>query len=80
MSAGQWRSMPLIPALGSQKQTDWYEFETSLVYKVSSRTATAVSQRNPVLKNKTKQNKNTCLMLNSPQHKYIKKYPIVLKS
>jgi hypothetical protein len=33
------------------------EFETSLVYKVSSRTARAI-QRNPVLKqNKTKQNK-----------------------
>jgi hypothetical protein len=32
------------------------EFEASLVYKVSSRTARAI-QRNPVLKNKTKQNK-----------------------
>jgi hypothetical protein len=30
------------------------EFETSLVYKVSSRTARAI-QRNPNLKNKTKQ-------------------------
>jgi hypothetical protein len=30
------------------------EFEASLVYKVSSRTARAI-QRNPVLKNKTKQ-------------------------
>jgi hypothetical protein len=34
------------------------EFEASLVYKVSSRTARAI-KRNPVLKNKTKQNKNT---------------------
>jgi hypothetical protein len=33
-----------------------YEFEASLVYKVSSRTARAI-QRNPVSKNKTKQNK-----------------------
>jgi hypothetical protein len=34
------------------------EFEASLVYKVSSRTARAI-QRNPVLKNKTKtKNKN----------------------
>jgi hypothetical protein len=33
------------------------EFEASLVYRVSSRTARAI-QRNPVLKNKTKQNKN----------------------
>jgi hypothetical protein len=32
------------------------EFEASLVYRVSSRTARAI-QRNPVMKNKTKQNK-----------------------
>jgi hypothetical protein len=32
------------------------KFETSLVYRVSSRTAKAI-QRNPVSKNKTKQNK-----------------------
>jgi hypothetical protein len=32
------------------------EFEASLVYRVSSRTARA-AQRNPVFKNKTKQNK-----------------------
>jgi hypothetical protein len=32
------------------------EFEASLVYRVSSRTARA-TQRNPVLKDKTKQNK-----------------------
>jgi hypothetical protein len=32
------------------------EFKASLVYRVSSRTARA-TQRNPVLKNKTKQNK-----------------------
>jgi hypothetical protein len=33
------------------------EFEASLVYKVSSRTARA-TQRNPVSKNKTKQKQN----------------------
>jgi hypothetical protein len=44
--------MPLIPALGRQI----FEFEASVVYKVSSRTARA-TQKNPVLKNKTKQNK-----------------------
>jgi hypothetical protein len=33
------------------------EFEASLVYRVSSRTARAI-QRNPVLKNKTKQKQN----------------------
>ena len=37
-----------MPALGRQKQVDLCEFETSLVYRGSSRTA----QRNPVLKNK----------------------------
>jgi hypothetical protein len=41
--------LPLIPALGRQRQAD-SEFEASLVYKVSSRTATAI-QRIPVLKN-----------------------------
>jgi hypothetical protein len=48
--------MPLMPALRRQKQAD--EFEASLVYKVSSRTARAI-QRNLVSKNKnkTKQNK-----------------------
>jgi hypothetical protein len=33
------------------------EFETSLVYKVSSRTARAI-QRNPVLKNQKEKNKS----------------------
>jgi hypothetical protein len=52
-----WWHMPLIPALGRQRQAD-FEFEASLVYRVSSRTARA-TQRNPVSKkqNKTKQNK-----------------------
>jgi hypothetical protein len=50
--AGQWISMLLIPALRRQrqKQVDLCEFETSLVYRGSSRTAKA-TQRNPVLKN-----------------------------
>jgi hypothetical protein len=47
--------MSLIPAHGKQ----WIsEFEASLVYKVSSRTARAI-QRNSVLKNKNKKNKKT---------------------
>jgi hypothetical protein len=33
--------MPLIPALGRQKQTNLCEFQVSLVYKSSSRTAKA---------------------------------------
>jgi hypothetical protein len=35
------------------------EFEASLVYKVSSRTARAI-QRNPISKNKKKKEKNNC--------------------
>ena len=46
--------MPLIPALGRQRQADLCEFKASLVYSVSSRTARA-TQRNPVSKKKTKQ-------------------------
>jgi hypothetical protein len=38
-----WWCTPLIPALGRQRQAD-FEFEASLVYKVSSRTARAVQK------------------------------------
>ena len=41
----------MIPALGRQKQVDLYEFEASLVYRVSSRTAKGIP-RNPVPENK----------------------------
>ena len=51
--------MPLIPALGRQRRRI-SEFEASLVYRVSSRTARA-TQRNPVSKNITKQQK-TCIV------------------
>ena len=37
--------MPLIPMPGRQRQVDFCKFETSLVYRVSSRTASTVSQR-----------------------------------
>jgi hypothetical protein len=48
--------MPLIPALGRQRQAN-SEFKGGLVYKVSSRTARAI-QRNSVSKTQTnKQNK-----------------------
>jgi hypothetical protein len=54
--ARQWWRTPLIPALGRQSR-QISEFEASLVYRVSSRTARAI-QRNPVSNNqKTKQNK-----------------------
>ena len=39
--------MPLIPALGRQRQADLCEFGARLVYRVSSRTANA-TQRNHV--------------------------------
>ena len=41
---------PLIPALRRQRQSDFCEFEASLVYIISFRTARAM--RDPVLKNK----------------------------
>jgi hypothetical protein len=43
-----WWHMPLIPALRRQRQVDLCDFETSLVYKSSSRTVRVVTQRNPV--------------------------------
>jgi hypothetical protein len=43
--------MLLIPALGGQRQEDLCDFEASLVYKVSSKIARDVTQRNPILKN-----------------------------
>ena len=42
--------MPLIPALGSQRQVGLCKFGASLVYGVSSRTARIVIQRNTVSK------------------------------
>jgi hypothetical protein len=45
-----WWRTPLIPALRKQRQEDLCEFEASLVYRVSSMTARAVTQRNPVSK------------------------------
>ena len=41
-----WWLSPLIPALGMQRQVYLCEFEDSLVYGVTSRTARAVIQRN----------------------------------
>jgi hypothetical protein len=50
-----WWCTPLIPVLGGGRGRQIPEFEASLVYKVSSRTARAI-QRNPVSKKtKTKQ-------------------------
>jgi hypothetical protein len=51
--AREWGRMPLPPALGRQRQVDLYE--SSLVYRVSSRSARA-TQRNPVSKKKKSDN------------------------
>ena len=46
-----WWCIPLIPELQRQRQVDLCEFETSLVYRASSRIARA-TQKNPVSKTK----------------------------
>ena len=45
---GRWWGAPLIPALGRQRQVDFCEFEANLVYRVSSRTGSKATQRNPI--------------------------------
>lgn len=58
--------MPFILVLGRLKHVDLFEFEASLIFRASSRTAKA-TQRNPILKNqkhppkipKNKTNKQT---------------------
>jgi hypothetical protein len=63
-----WWYTPLIPALGSRGRRI-SEFEASLVYKVSSRTARAI-QRNPVSKNqKQKKTKNKKIKKTNKQNK-----------
>ena len=56
--AGQWWHMPLILALGRQRKADRYEFEDSLVYRVSSRTG-SIAEKFCLkkLKNKAKNQK-----------------------
>jgi len=46
------------PSILRQRQEDLCQFKASPIVKVSSKTARAVTKRNPVLKNK-KQNKTT---------------------
>ena len=46
--------MSLIPAPERQRQANLCEFETSQIYRISSRTDSKATQRNPVLTNKQK--------------------------
>lgn len=47
--------MPLILALGKQREGDLYEFKASLVYRASSKRARAVIQRTPVSQNQKRE-------------------------
>jgi len=58
--------MPLILALRRQRQVDLYEFEVSLVYKASSRTARA-TQRSLSQTNKQTNKQITLLLAPIPE-------------
>ena len=58
--------MPLISALGRQRQMDFCEFEASLVYKVSARTARATQRETLTLNEKINNNKQTNKQKNQP--------------
>jgi hypothetical protein len=62
--------MPLIPALGRQRQADPYELKARLVYKVSSRTARA-TQRNQTLSQKTKNYTTITIIINVCMYLFI---------
>jgi hypothetical protein len=53
-----WWHRPLAPALGRQRQVDFCEFEDSLVYIVSPRTAKAMYK--DLVSKKKKLKKNIC--------------------
>ena len=58
--------MPLIPAPGRQRQLDLYEFEASLVYRESSRTAKAIHTEKSCLEKQTKATKQTKMVDEHP--------------
>ena len=74
--ARQWWHMPPLGHLGGRGRCI-SEIETSLVYRVSSRTARAI-QRNPV-SNKTKHNTNTETKIKTKVNKSPKKKPVKIK-
>lgn len=43
-----WHCTPLIPALWREREADLHDFEVGLVYRVSSRTISEVTQKNSV--------------------------------
>ena len=50
----------LSPAFRRKRQVDLWEYEASLVYKVSSRTARVVTQRNSVSKKQKTKRTEVC--------------------
>ena len=58
--------MPLVPALRSQRQVDVCGFETSLVYRVSSRTARAIRpclEKRKINKQKVRDRHSDCCLI-----------------
>ena len=59
--AGWWWRMPLIPALGRQRQADLCEFEASLVYRSLFPGQPPKPQRKPYLETTTTTTNLNCL-------------------
>ena len=68
--------MSLTSALGKQSQVDPCKFKASLVFQASSRTATAVTQRNPVLKKTNKQTNNQKTTTKTKQKRWCEIYRV----